>query len=78
MADSHTIALPLAETDAQPPIPLSPPCGGKCHGVTEGGSVGEHQMEFADRTPPLPSASPPQGGRRRVVHRSLAGGAVTE
>ena len=29
----------LTETDAYPPIPLSPPCGGRCHGVAGGGQL---------------------------------------
>ncbi len=42
-------------------IPLSPPCGGRCHGVTEGGSAHSDQIGQEVGNPPLPAASPPQG-----------------
>ena len=39
-----------------------PPCGGRCHGVTEGGSVGDYQIEVADRTPLCLRHLPRKGG----------------
>ena len=42
-----------------------------------GGVAGDDQISIAIGNPPLPSASPPPGGRKGVTHRSLAGGAAT-
>ncbi len=56
-------------------IPLSPPCGGRCHGVTEGGSAASDQIGTAIGSSPLPAASPPRGGGRRGLNqRSLPEG----
>ncbi len=60
---------PLAETFAKLTNPLSPPCGGRCHGVT-GGVRAQRLDRPGDGEPPLPSASPPQGGRRTFALKS--------
>ncbi len=56
--------LPLAETDAYPPSPLSPPCGGRCHGVTEGGSAGDDQIAATGREPPSAFGISPARGEK--------------
>ena len=54
-------------------IPLSPPCGGRCHGVTEGRSAASDQIGLEKGIPPLPAASPPQGGRMGLFKGLIAG-----
>ena len=61
---------PRKETFAKLTNPLSPPCGGRCHGVTEGGVRAQRIDRPGMGAPPLPSASPPQGGRRGLMQRS--------
>ena len=46
------------------PDPLSTPCGGRCHGVTEGGSARQRPAACGQwgGTPPQPAAAPPARG----------------
>ena len=67
-------SFPCEETFATVTSPLSPPCGGRCHGVTEEVSADSDQIGHEMGSPPLPSASPPQGGRGGVFQRSPRGG----
>ena len=56
---------------------FSPPaCGGRCRGATEGGrrarEGGTYLRWWCGRTPPLPTASPPQGGEKIPSLRHLS------
>ena len=45
-------------------IPLSPPCGGRCHGVTEGGSAASDQIVLEMGSPPSAFGISPARGAK--------------
>ncbi len=45
--------------------PLSPSCGGRCHGVTEGGSSDSDQIGLEMESPPSAYGISPARGEKR-------------
>ena len=75
--DSHAFSFPaptLAETFEKLMIPLSPPCGGRCHGVTEGGSAASDQIGLEMGSPPSAFGISPARGAKGTYSKVSARG----
>ena len=74
MQNSQFPSPSLAETFEKLMIPLSPPCGGRCHGVTEGGSSHGDQIGIAIGNPPSAFGISPARGAKGTYSKVSARG----